>query len=137
MYLHEMNERQRREEENFVEKLKQSNWDTEPFASLLHDGTYVSPEGNASLKTDDVELTLEYYAEEESFVLVIFSPKEGTMIRLKFLFGSHFEQVLDWVVTRQQELNLKSFPKLLKKVYAYCDIILLLEKDGTAHRIEI
>lgn len=137
MYFNDMSEKQQAEEELFVKELTCAGWDAKTVSKLLHSNMYVYPEGNASIELISTELVLEYYAEESVIILIIVSLKSKEFIRLKLYYGDNLDKVLRFIANCQEKLNLKSFPKLLKQIYKFCDRILLAKDDGTFYLIEL
>jgi len=137
MYISDMNETQQTEEKVFVELLSQAHWDVQAVSDMLHAGISVHPEGYASLELEDTILVLNYYAEESSITLVISARASEKTVRLRFEYGNHLVELLDWLIKNQYILNVKSFAKLLKEVYMFCLRVFLIGDDGTYYLIQI
>ena len=135
MFYTDMNEAQRTELALFEERLLDAGWDIEPVATLLHTGTWVSPEGSADLLSSLVELSADFYADDRVIHLII--ENADRRVRFRLLLADSIEPVLSWLTASQKELDPLNFPRYLATLIPLCREVLYLTSDGKPYRLSL
>src|SRR5436190_9546924 len=111
MFYTDMNEAQRTELAHFEERLLDAGWDIEPVSTLLHTGTWVSPEGSADLLSSRAELSADFYADDRVIHLII--ENTDRRVRLRLFLADSIEPVLAGLMAVQKDVDTFAFPPYL------------------------
>lgn len=128
MLKRNMNRRQLDGKKLFVESTRRCGWNVGGWDLMLENGMEVHPEGRAELTGQQVQLVLEYFAEEGYLALSILPPDEGGSLRFRLYFGDRLPDVLETITHDQDKLCTKEYVETIKRLLAICDL-LLLEMD--------
>jgi hypothetical protein len=117
--------------------LECDNWvdqfDTE---KKLDAGELVNPEGLRATHQNGVSLIARFHAPVNMISLRIKDLYQEDEVQFHFLFDNRPERILEWLAEVKNDLNLETYPELLKEADGRCEMILLEVSDTEIYEVK-
>ena len=102
----------------------------------LDAGEMVNPEGLRETYGSQLILQARFHAPVNMISLRITDTMLDEKVQFHFLFDDKPERILEWMVAVCDELNLDTYPELLKKAEGKCEMILLEVSDTEIYEVK-
>ena len=102
----------------------------------LDAGEMVNPEGLRETYGSQLVLQARFHAPVNMISLRITDTLLDDKVQFHFLFDDRPERILEWMVSVCDELNLDTYPELLKKAEGKCEMILLEVSDTEIYEVK-
>lgn len=99
-------------------------------------GENVNPEGLRETYSAHVVLQARFHAPVNMISLRIMDTKFDERVQFHFLFDDRPERILEWMVEVSDELNLETYPEMLKLADGKCEMILLEVSDTEIYEVK-
>lgn len=102
----------------------------------LDAGELVNPEGSRAAHGEGTILQARFHAPVNMISLRITDLSREDKVQFHFLFDNRPERILEWLIEIRDELNLDSYPDLLKEANGRCEMILLEVSETEIYEVK-
>lgn len=102
----------------------------------LDSGLNVNPEGYRVISGDNTILQARFHAPVNMISLSITDLYLEEKVQFHFLFDNQPERVLEWLVSISDQLNMDTYPDLLKHADGKCEMILLEVSESEIYEVK-
>lgn len=102
----------------------------------MDSGLNVNPEGYRVISGDNTILQAKFHAPVNMISLSITDLYLEEKVQFHFLFDNSPERILEWLVSISDQLNMDTYPDLLKHADGKCEMILLEVSDSEIYEVK-
>ncbi len=133
----ELTEHQLRDLRVFNLILDYNGWaDQNNTEKKMDSGLNVNPEGYRVISGDNTILQAKFHAPVNMISLSITDLYLEEKVQFHFLFDNSPERILEWLVSISDQLNMDTYPDLLKHADGKCEMILLEVSDSEIYEVK-